>query len=718
MSEQALSGLPFELAYLALLTGYGLKRLSRWEGALGAREVSVLRGLGLHVAGVERRTLLGRRKHEVVFSRTPRPTSLYLSSFDGRRLSSAPKAMRLEGFLFGYPSCCVEEFIRHAYSKNDLTPEDQRILFHWACPGCLVTPGLLRDYRLIHRECRKLFGGNDPAWEPARVGSGLRIPAAMGALQRKALPVALCLSALVLAPKVVGASDPHLLPVADDLDADYISFGEEILKGLDWHNPSTAPDTLLDGVALALEIKALIDSLPDSPQPDRAYKTYEYVYGIETCDICGEEVNMGYINVVHPLRGLSIEVPFIAYHFLEHGSLAYMGSVHDGRLDFSLLKRILLCGDDSHQNFTDWDEDGLDSYEEWFIGTADTIPDTDGDSVKDGPQYLEGIICSLSSISREVSDSEPYMIEHPMDGTETCNVCGNTYDMGHVELVNPLEDLTVDVHYVALHYLAHGSATYVGSYNVGDLLPTVVNSVVNGDGSSHWIEVEGDSDGDGLKDEEEAYFSMDPDRYDTDGDGVPDGPALARAMHAILDALPREEHPDSIYRIDHRAKGTYRCLVCGELVNMGCTDITNPETGETLEWLDFLTLHFMSHGSFATDRPELVGRVDPRLIDQVLGSPAYIPGWPPARQVLQVFPSPFVHRTRIVCSLPKPGALKVTIHDAAGRQVMEYPPVWSARHEILWDGTGRDGCRLAAGAYFIRLDLGSITLSKKVLLLR
>jgi hypothetical protein len=718
MNARVLASLPFELAYLALLTKYGLKRLSRWEYALPDAHAGALQDLNLHVAPVERRTILGRRTSETVFSAASGPARVYLSRFDGRRLSSSPEITRLEGFLFGYPACCVEEFIRHPYSANRLPRKDQRILFHWACPGCRVTPGLLKEYRLIHKECLRLFGGSEPAWQPTRLQAGLPIPDLLSVLQRAALPAAVCLSALMIAPRAAGASDPHLLPVESDIDCDYLSFEEEILRGVDWYNQSTRLDTVLDGVALALEVKALIDSLPGSPQADRPYKVYGYQYGIETCGICGEVVNMGYIRIVHPLRGLSIDVPFIAYHYLEHGSLSYMGSIHEGRLDFSLLKRILLCAEDSHTSYSDSDQDGLDDLEESFIGTDATDPDSDGDSVKDGPQYFEGLIESISSISREVSDIRPYMIEMHTDGVEACEICGNMYDMGFVQLVNPLEDLTVDIPYVALHYLAHGSVAYRGDYNMGRLLPTVVNTVLEGDGTAHWREVEGDTDGDGLKDDEEIYFSLDPDDPDSDGDGLPDGPALAEAMHAMIEGLPREKCADSVYRIDHWARGFHTCHVCGEVVNMGGIEIVNPLDGGTPLWLDYISLHFMGHGSFENDRLEEIDRADPRLIDEALGSPAYVPARPPIPRVLQVFPNPFVGRTRIVCDIPRAAVIKVTIHDAAGRQVMEFPPASLARHEVVWDGTDRDGRRLPAGAYFVRLDLGGMTLSKKVMLLR
>jgi hypothetical protein len=86
--------------------------------------------------------------------------------------------------------------------------------------------------------------------------------------------------------------------------------------------------------------------------------------------------------------------------------------------------------------------------------------------------------------------------------------------------------------------------------------------------------------------------------------------------------------------------------------------------------------------------------------------------------VLRVFPNPFVERTRIVCNLPQESTMSVTIHDVSGRQVTEYGLVRASKHEVFWDGTDREGRRLAPGAYFIRLHTRGITISKKVLLLK
>jgi len=159
---QDIKQLPFELAYLALLTRYHLKPLSRWEGKLSSAQISILYRLGLEVEPVRRYTLLGKNVPRSVFSMNSRYIETYRSKFEGKRLKATPSAAKLEGWFFGYPSCCVEQFIRKPYVPNRLEQGDQRILFHWACPGCQSTRSLLREYQGIYRECLRSFGGVAP----------------------------------------------------------------------------------------------------------------------------------------------------------------------------------------------------------------------------------------------------------------------------------------------------------------------------------------------------------------------------------------------------------------------------------------------------------------------------------------------------------------------------------------------------------------------------
>lgn len=719
MKERHLSSMPFELAYLALLTRHGVKRLSRWEQCLSPEHADLISSMGLHVRPVTRRTLFGRKVKETVFAARKAAVDLYVNRFDGRRLSSSPEETRFKGFMFGYPSCCVEEFIRHPYSKNGLSRQDQRILFHWACPGCRVTPGLLREYRDISSECERLFGPAKAREMISPAGNKQETLPILRLLRQASVPAAAGLAAMFLLPAAARGDDPHWLPAPDDLDSDYASFAEEVLAGYSWRRSYSVSDSLLDGVYLAHFLHAMIESLPEIPQTDQPYKQYEFVYGIESCDVCGADFNMGSIRIVNPERGLEMEFPIIGLHYLEHGSLSYMGSIHDGRVDLSALKRILLADDVAHHLTYegDTDADGLFAEEEAYLGTDPGDPDSDDDSVKDGPQYFENLIEALSQVSRMPSDTEPYLEEWMARGQEQCEICGQWFNMGMVILNNTKEGLSLQANYVAVHSLTHGSAVFDGTINEGRVLPVLLNTALNGDGQMHWLEIEDDGDGDGLKDIEESHFGLDSGLYDSDGNGVPDGPQLAGIMHDIIVGLPEGETPDTTYVVHNLTVGSYPCLICGEDINMGYMEIVNPRNGTSVS-LPYYNFHFMEHGSFETDRSDIYARIDPRDIDAVIDASAHVPQGPVEASPVQVFPNPFTEKTRVVFNLPVAAAVDVNVFDVNGRSVLSKRTEAEKKTEFFWYGRDAEGNDLPPGVYFFRFDFDGTTLTRKVMLLR
>jgi hypothetical protein len=136
-----------ELALLAVLTCRGVKPMSRWEKPLTASNLDLLHRLRLLTRQIERTAQTGPVVVETVLAASPAYLNLYEERFSGRPIDKSAETVRLEGFLFGYPPCCIEKYIRKPYVANDLTDEAQRLLFYWACPGCAVTPLLLRAYR-------------------------------------------------------------------------------------------------------------------------------------------------------------------------------------------------------------------------------------------------------------------------------------------------------------------------------------------------------------------------------------------------------------------------------------------------------------------------------------------------------------------------------------------------------------------------------------------
>ena len=145
-----LKKIDFELALLALLTCKGLKPLSRWEKPLSDNELTSLQQIGLKVNTITRTVKTGKEVSETIFSLSPAYIQLYQQRFGNTPIDKSAETQRFEGFLFGYPPCCIEQYILKPYAANNLEEKDQKILFHWACKDCKVTPFLLDSYRSFY----------------------------------------------------------------------------------------------------------------------------------------------------------------------------------------------------------------------------------------------------------------------------------------------------------------------------------------------------------------------------------------------------------------------------------------------------------------------------------------------------------------------------------------------------------------------------------------
>jgi len=155
----ALKEIDFELVYLAILTCEGIKPLSRWEKPLDDRGLGLLQQLGLPptetfggllTKQITRTVKTGVQVIETIFSRSPGYIQLYEQRFANISVDKSAETQRFEGFLFGYPPCCIDQYIRQPYAPNNLPPDDQKILFHWACKDCKITPSLLPAYKSVY----------------------------------------------------------------------------------------------------------------------------------------------------------------------------------------------------------------------------------------------------------------------------------------------------------------------------------------------------------------------------------------------------------------------------------------------------------------------------------------------------------------------------------------------------------------------------------------
>ena len=149
-SIRALKEIDFELAYLALLTCRGLKPLSRWEKPLADEGLELLQKMDLLTRQIRRTLKTGNEVVETIFSRLPAYIQLYEQLFANKPIDKSVQTQRFEGFVFGYPPCCVNQYIRRSYARNNLTDQEQKILFHWACKNCKITPLLLHAYKDVY----------------------------------------------------------------------------------------------------------------------------------------------------------------------------------------------------------------------------------------------------------------------------------------------------------------------------------------------------------------------------------------------------------------------------------------------------------------------------------------------------------------------------------------------------------------------------------------
>lgn len=86
----------------------------------------------------------------------------------------------------------------------------------------------------------------------------------------------------------------------------------------------------------------------------------------------------------------------------------------------------------------------------------------------------------------------------------------------------------------------------------------------------------------------------------------------------------------------------------------------------------------------------------------------------------QVVPNPTAGGALVSYHLEDAGHVTVAIYNAAGRKIktLERGPRSAGWHEINWDGTDDGGRKISSGVYFYRLQTGSATFSKKLVVVK
>jgi hypothetical protein len=87
---------------------------------------------------------------------------------------------------------------------------------------------------------------------------------------------------------------------------------------------------------------------------------------------------------------------------------------------------------------------------------------------------------------------------------------------------------------------------------------------------------------------------------------------------------------------------------------------------------------------------------------------------------LHIWPDPFRQRTYIQYLLPEPGHARLRIYNIMGQLVrtLDNPAQDAGPHAVEWNGNDTNGMRVAAGVYLCRLQAGSRSATRKIVLVR
>ena len=86
----------------------------------------------------------------------------------------------------------------------------------------------------------------------------------------------------------------------------------------------------------------------------------------------------------------------------------------------------------------------------------------------------------------------------------------------------------------------------------------------------------------------------------------------------------------------------------------------------------------------------------------------------------QNYPNPFNPETIISLDLPLEGRARLCVYNILGRKVITLldEELTAGTHTVLWDGADESGQAVASGIYLYRLETETVTLSRKMMLLK
>jgi predicted CXXCH cytochrome family protein len=128
----------------------------------------------------------------------------------------------------------------------------------------------------------------------------------------------------------------------------------------------------------------------------------------------------------------------------------------------------------------------------------------------------------------------------------------------------------------------------------------------------------------------------------------------------------------------------------------------------------------MKDGSHGVHNPKYAVAMLQEAISEITGVSRNSDATPATFELTQNYPNPFNPSTQIGFALPKALNVRVNIYDITGKLVRSLvnESYAAGNYTATWDGQNLNGQQVASGVYIYRIEAGSFTSTKKMLMLK